>query len=135
VWASNLFEHVLAPHSFLIDLRRALRPNGLLLMVVPLTRLLKAGPFKGHLAADHVNFFTVRTLRLTIQRAGYDVEDIMSSAFPGLPIRVSRALARCGPSVMVASRPISDFRYPPKAHKHLENGRIVFDGTLGDPGG
>ena len=134
VWASNLFEHVLAPHPFLIDLRTALRPGGRLLIVAPTIHRLPLGPFRGYLAADHVNFFTPRTMALTIERAGYRIETVASASFPGAPLAVASALRWVAPGVLIAATAIEGFDYPAKAHKRLTNGRIVFEGTLGEDG-
>jgi SAM-dependent methyltransferase len=133
VWASNLFEHVLAPHEFLIDLRRAIAPGGCLIIVAPVVRRPAIGPFRGFLAADHVNFFTPATLKLTIERAGYRVETVASASFPQLPMRTAEVLGHIAPSLFVKARPIPGFDYPEKALKRLVGHRIEFKGTLGDP--
>ncbi len=67
VWCQNVFEHVLNPHEFLLNLRRVLRPDdGLLFLGVPLVNGLgttytvsRNNPlnyFRGFLSQDHVNF-------------------------------------------------------------------------------
>jgi SAM-dependent methyltransferase len=132
VWASNLFEHVLAPHSFLIDVRAALLPGGRLIIVAPTTHRFIVGPFRGFLAADHVNFFTARTMSLTIERAGYRIETVASASFPGMPLLLASALRSISPGVLIAAVPIAGFDYPKKAHKRLIDGRVSFLGTLGD---
>jgi SAM-dependent methyltransferase len=131
VWCSNLLEHVLAPHAFLIELRHTLRSDGLLLVVIPQTSRVALGPWKGSLAKDHVNFFTPLTLKLTVERAGYDIEWLgapsVPDRFPGFLRRL-----RLGPSVLVAARPIPDFQYPEKAHKRLVEGRIEYSPDFGE---
>ncbi|MEA2579661.1 MAG: hypothetical protein QOE83_553 [Actinomycetota bacterium] len=134
VWVSNLFEHVLSPHSFLIDMRTALRPAGRLLIVAPTTHWFTFGPFGGSLAADHVNFFTPRTMTLTVERAGYRVDTVTSASFPDAPVAVGRSARWIAPGVLIAATPIEGFDYPEKAHKRLVDGEIVFEGTLGDEG-
>ena len=134
VWASNLFEHVLSPHGFLIDLRSALEAGGCLMIVAPVVRWPAIGPFRGALAADHVNFFTPSTLRLTIERAGFRVHRVASASFPALPLRSAELLRHLVHSVFVQAHPIPGFDYPEKAHKRLVDGRIEFEGTLGDDG-
>jgi SAM-dependent methyltransferase len=127
VWCSNILEHVLAPHSFLVGLRRVLRPDGVLIVTVPSTGWFRLGPWRGFLAADHVNFFTPRTLRHTLERAGYSIRFIGSPTLPPLPARVSRALAVVAPTTMAVANLIAPFQYPAKAHKLLnEAGEIVF---------
>jgi SAM-dependent methyltransferase len=121
IWCSNLLEHVLAPHSFLIDLRSVLHADGRLFIVVPQTTHFRRGPWRGWAAADHVNFFTPHTLAQTIARAGYRVEFLGSPSAPFL-----NQLFRVGPTLLAACRPIPDFQYALKAHKRLVGGRIEF---------
>lgn len=121
VWCSNLLEHVLAPHAFLIDIRRALAERGRLLVAVPQATRLASGPWGGYLAADHVNFFTPRTLAHTVARAGYQIDFLGNPSLPAL-----RTVAKFGPTLMVIASPVPDFQYPDKAHKRLVNGRIEF---------
>ena len=80
VWANNLFEHLLSPHSFLIKLKRAARPDALLILGVPvvprLASLVRVRQFRGALSVMHINFFTRETVRLTVERAGWTVRDV-----------------------------------------------------------
>jgi len=138
VWCSNLLEHVLAPHPFLIELRATLRKDGLLLMLVPQTmrfappvpdavqtRLGVRAPWKGHLATDHTNFFTPLTLRLTVEYAGYEVKWLGAPSLPrGFPDFLRRI--KFGPNVLVVANPIADFQYPEKADKLLVGGQIEY---------
>ena len=126
VWCSNFLEHVMSPHLFLLDCRQALRPGGLVIAVVPLTRRLAFGPWRGHLAADHVSFFTSATLRLTVERAGYEMVFLGTHTLPWLPRWVAAALRVVAPGVIVAARPIQGFQYPAKAHKRLVDGRVEY---------
>jgi len=128
VWCSNLIEHVLDPHRFLINLRRVLKDDqSLVLISCPNTIPFQKGPWRGTLAADHINFFNLRTLKLTLKFAGYEVVYAGSPSLPYLPIKLSRLLGSFGPTLFVAARPISNFQYNPKAHKILgEDGKIYF---------
>jgi SAM-dependent methyltransferase len=124
-WCSALLEHALSPHQLLIDIRAALRPGGTLLVITPqshgLPRLAPVRPLRAHLAVDHVNFFTARTLRLTVERAGYCVTWLGNPALPWLP-----AGRLVGPNLLAAADPIPGFQYPSKADKRLVDGRIEF---------
>jgi hypothetical protein len=92
-----------------------------------MTRLAAVGPWRGFLAADHVNFFTPRTLRLTLERAGFRVVFLGSASLPWVPRWLARLLRFVSPNVLVAGVPVPDFQYPDKAHKRLdEGGRVVF---------
>ena len=128
VWCSNLIEHVLDPHRFLINLRQVLKDDSsLVLIACPNTIFFQKGPWRGTLAADHINFFTLRTLKLTMEFAGYKIVYAGSPSIPYLPIFVSKFLGGIGPTLFVAARPIPNFQYSPKAHKVLgEGGKIIF---------
>lgn len=125
VWASNILEHVLCPHEFLIRVRRALRPNGLLLVAVPATRPLVKGAWKGFLAADHINFFTGQTLRYTMARAGYEIRFIGSPSLQ-VPRKLATLLTPVSPVLLAAASPIANFQYPEKAHKILVGDTVVW---------
>lgn len=75
IFANNLLEHLLSPHRFLVDIKRFLKPNGVLILGVPciptIAWLVRFRKFRGALAAAHVNFFTRTTLRLSVERAGW----------------------------------------------------------------
>lgn len=77
IWANNLFEHLLSPHSFLISLRGFATEESLLILgvpVIPEIAFLKYfKKFRGFLASNHINFFNTKTLVLTVERAGWIV--------------------------------------------------------------
>lgn len=85
VWANNLFEHMLSPHQFLHTAASLLAPGGVLILgvpVIPPLRFVTRLPrFRGALASSHVNFFTGRTLRETVARAGFRVRECRSFRF------------------------------------------------------
>lgn len=128
VWCSNLIEHVLDPHRFLINLRNVLKDNqSLILIACPNTIFFQKGPWRGTLAADHINFFNLRTLKLTLKFAGYEIIYAGSPSFYFLPVWLNKILGGIGPTLFVAARPIADFQYSPKAHKTLgKDGKIYF---------
>lgn len=82
---SNTFEHVLDPHLFLLNIRRAMPADGILYLTIPIThsflyKILKIffpkfiyKKWKGFLQSDHVNFFTCDTLNLTLEYAGFRI--------------------------------------------------------------
>ena len=62
IWCSNVFEHVMDPHPFLLRLKKALNPNsGVLVLSCPQT-LFDKHLWHGAYHGDHVNFFTLKTL-------------------------------------------------------------------------
>jgi hypothetical protein len=128
-WCSNLIEHVLDPHKFLINVRKLLKADGnsVLIIACPNTIFINKGPWKGTLAEDHVNFFNLRTLKLTLQYSGYEIVYSGSPSFPKMPLFIARMLGAFGPTLFVVARPILEFQYHDLACKVLDNqGNIQF---------
>lgn len=136
VWCSDVFEHVLAPHEFLLNLRRTLRPDGVLFLGVPLVNPLgrrgtpRNSPlnyFGGYLSEDHVNFFTAASLRHTVEFAGFEVIDWYSPFLLGV-----RKPPRIGiePVTILMLRSVADFQYGPKSYKELVDGYMTFKGMI-----
>lgn len=88
LWANNLFEHLLAPHAFLIKLKTISAPDAVLVLGVPvvpkIASLMKVPKFRGALATAHINFFTRETLRLTVERAGWKVQTVRPFIFSNI---------------------------------------------------
>jgi 2-polyprenyl-6-hydroxyphenyl methylase/3-demethylubiquinone-9 3-methyltransferase len=85
VWAGEVIEHVVDVGAFATELRRVLRPGGAALLTTPdhpwSTRVrwaLSARAFERgvHPYADHLRFFTARTLRMVLTDAGFDDVDL-----------------------------------------------------------
>lgn len=85
VWAGEVVEHVVDVGAFLGDLRRVLRPGGPLVLTTPdhprrLLARFAADPraFDEHFHpyADHLRFFTERTLRMVLEDAGFPAIDL-----------------------------------------------------------
>lgn len=80
VWAGEVIEHVADGAGLLDELRRVLRPGGRLLLSTPdhprrlvWALALRRGAFERHFdpRADHLRFFTQRTLGLLLEEAGF----------------------------------------------------------------
>jgi SAM-dependent methyltransferase len=80
VWAGEVLEHVVDVGAWLAEVRRVLRPGGRLLLTTPdhprrlLLRLaLSPRAFDEHFSpyADHLRFFSRRTLRGVLEDAGF----------------------------------------------------------------
>jgi 2-polyprenyl-3-methyl-5-hydroxy-6-metoxy-1,4-benzoquinol methylase len=88
VWAGEVIEHVVDVGAFATELRRVLRPGGTLLLTTPdhpwrLRARWAFTPraFDEHVwpYADHVRFFTRRTLRMVLADAGFADVDISTA--------------------------------------------------------
>jgi ubiquinone/menaquinone biosynthesis C-methylase UbiE len=82
VWAGEVIEHVVDVAPWLSEVRRVLRPGGTLLLTTPahgpgtmLALALSPRRFARHFEprADHVRFFSARTLRDLLGDLGFDV--------------------------------------------------------------
>jgi len=77
IFANNIFEHMLAPHLFLIKIKRFLKEDGLLILGVPCVPyafpLVVFKKFNGFKSPAHVNFFNKYTLGKTVEYAGWTV--------------------------------------------------------------
>jgi SAM-dependent methyltransferase len=124
IFCSNLLEHLVAPHLFLLRLHALLNDDARLFIHVPtmpplpiVDRLIRRTiGHNGYQASEHINAFTPRTLAFTIQRAGYIVEDVVfvgarGRRLLGLGEPVFREL---GISAMAVARHDPAFRYPEK---------------------
>jgi SAM-dependent methyltransferase len=122
--ASNLLEHLVAPHLFLLRLHDLLTPDGLVFIYVPtipplplLDRLLRrAIGYNGYLASEHIYAFTPRVGRFLLERAGFNVVDI---AFPAARQRrllhlAEPLLREIGISALFVGRRDPSFVYPEK---------------------
>jgi 2-polyprenyl-3-methyl-5-hydroxy-6-metoxy-1,4-benzoquinol methylase len=85
VWAGEVIEHVVDVGAFASELRRVLRPGGPLILTTPdhsraLLARFAANPhlFDEHFSpyADHLRFFTARTLTMVLEDAGFATVDV-----------------------------------------------------------
>lgn len=124
IFCSNLLEHLVAPHLFLLRLHALLKPAGVALIHVPTMPPLalidalirKTIGHNGYLASEHINAFTPRTLAFTLERAGFVVEDLVfvGARGRGLLRWGEPVLRELGISVLAVSRRNTSFRYPEK---------------------
>ncbi len=121
IFSNNLLEHLYSPHGFLHNIKKYLKSDGILILGVPcmpvFTCLLHLQKFRGSLAEAHINFFTIDTLRKTVERAGYDVADIRGFHF--YHKAVDRLLDPIYPHLYAIAKPKPDFTYTEKRMKEL----------------
>jgi SAM-dependent methyltransferase len=92
VWAGEVLEHVADVVGLLAEVRRVLRWGGTLLVTTPyhgrlsVAALALRGGFDEHFdpRADHLRFFTPRTLRAVLADAGFAEVDV--GAVGGVPL-------------------------------------------------
>ena len=122
VFANNIFEHLYSPHSFLIEVKKLLKEDGLLILGVPcvpkITVLLRLKKFHGSLASQHINFFTRDTLRFTAERAGWIVEEMRGFRFKSFIF--DHMLDLIYPHFYVVAQQNRDFEYSEKRKKELQ---------------
>lgn len=119
VWANNFFEHILSPHAFLSKLRGVATSETILLLGVPVvpvaSLLLHINKFRGALASNHINFFTKKTLVLTVERAGWIVVDVRPYILSCPPM--DRFLGSFAPHLYIVAKRNESFEYPEKKLK------------------
>ena len=116
IWSNNLFEHLLSPHAFLIRLKTIARRDTRLVLGMPvlpkIRGLMRLAKFRGALASNHVNFFTAETVRLTVVRAGWIVEEIRPFVLRRRGL--DGGLGAFAPHLYVVARSDESFEYPEK---------------------
>jgi len=131
IWANNLFEHLLSPHAFLVRLKRVSKSDGKIILGVPvvprIVSLMRLKVFVGALASNHISFFTKETLKLTVERAGWDIECV-SPFITGIGF-VDSVLSCIAPHLYVVAKNNTKFHYPPKKIKEWE-GEVYYKDLL-----
>lgn len=91
----QVLEHVADPREFLLGIRKSISPDGVGLVEVPsLEQALGSHRFYDFFA-DHLNYFSLSTLRLALESTGYDVLETshgMNGEFNVAIVRVARSL-------------------------------------------
>jgi SAM-dependent methyltransferase len=131
VWANNLFEHLVSPHAFLVNLKTVSADGALLILGVPvvpkLVSLMRTRYFRGALASNHINFFTHTTLQLTVERAGWKVQSARPFIFKNSFLdAIIRPFA---PHIYVIARNDAAFLYPDKKLKEWD-GQAYYENLL-----
>ncbi len=121
IYANNIFEHLYSPHAFLIEVKKLLKEDGILVLGVPcvpgISALLRFKKFRGSLSAEHINFFTRDTLRLTVERAGWIVERVRGFRFASAFL--DHIFDAAYPHFYVAARVDGSFDYSEKRKSEL----------------
>lgn len=116
IWANNIFEHLLSPHSFMMKLKKISQQNTVAIIGVPvipkIVSLMGLRWFRGSLASNHINFFTHLSLRLTLERAGWNIVTVRPFIFKYKFLDL--IIRPFAPHLYVVAENNSLFRYPPK---------------------
>ncbi len=105
---SHVLEHLVAPESIVLQLRKLLTPNGKIYIEVP--NLLQPFVPMGYFTFEHLNYFTPRTLTGLMARCGFSPDhvatfDNSAGIHPFYPVIAST----WGLSATAAPAPISDY--------------------------
>lgn len=117
IYTNNLFEHITSPHLFLLKIYTLLNVKGVLAIGFP---IVPSFPFnfiyrifnlKGWLASEHINFFTIKTARLVIERSGFDIIDYHIGPLSYFPLSniLKRIFPFMGFSCLFICKKKSDF--------------------------
>ncbi len=134
IWANNLLEHLLSPHSFLIKLKKISDSKTIIILGVPvipkISSLIRLSKFRGTLASNHISFFTKESLKYTVLFAGWNIVSIRPFIFSN---RFLDAIASfIAPHLYVVAINNTDFKYPDKKQKEWrgeEMYKYLFDIT------
>lgn len=113
IWCNNIFEHLLAPHAFLVHLKEYVHKDSLLILGTPMIPfpafLTRFSKWRGALALEHINFFTKATYEETVTRTGWDVIENRPFYIP-VPI-LDSCLGVSAPHLYLVAKNNSDFKY------------------------
>lgn len=92
----QVLEHVADPREFLLGIRKSLTPGGVGLVEVPSLEQALASHRFYDFFADHLNYFSLPTLRLALELAGFEVLETshgMNGEFNVALVQISPSLA------------------------------------------
>ena len=121
IFANNIFEHLQSPHAFLLNIKKYMNSEGILILGVPcipkIVSLLHAKKFRGSLADAHINFFTRDTLMKTVESAGYKIIEARGFRFANTII--DHSLDPIYPHFYVVASPLPNFTYSEKKKREM----------------
>lgn len=116
IYCNNLIEHLIAPHLFLLRLNNLLETHGILAIGVPVVPskfsfIWENLGFRGWLAKQHIGFFTFETMKLTLERAGFEILEWWSPGVYRFSKFLSRVLVRRMPHILFICKKNENFKY------------------------
>jgi SAM-dependent methyltransferase len=116
IWCNNIFEHLLSPHAFLVNLKAFAHPETIIILGTPMVPiipgLMKIRKFSGALATAHVNFFNSTTYCLTSEFAGWKVSGL-SPYFFSINL-LNKLFTPIAPHLYLTAKNDSNYRYDNK---------------------
>lgn len=123
IWCNNIFEHLLSPHSFLVNLKPYADESTLIILGTPMVptpaSLMRLKKFRGALASPHINFFTKETYNLTVKYAGWSPLKI--SPFKFKLELLNSITSKSWPHLYLVAKNNTNYTYPPKKMKEWED--------------
>jgi SAM-dependent methyltransferase len=124
IFCSNIMEHLVSPHLFLMRVRDLIKPGGSLIIHIPTippvplldTVIRRAIGHNGYQASEHLHAYTPRSAAFMLERAGYRTIDSAFVAARNRPmLRWAEPILReIGISVTLVARPVAGFAYADK---------------------
>lgn len=141
IWCCAVLEHMDAPYSALISLRRKLKDEGLIFVTVPiipkykfaenlLRKIIKLTYGHSELSytsSDHVNAFSKKTIEFMVTRAGFEVIEtsIFFASDQRLNALINVIFKENWDMVTVVGRKIANFQYHAKASRTINESQNV----------
>lgn len=123
IWCNNIFEHLLSPHAFLVNLKKFSHDDTLIILGTPMIPwppfLMRIKKFRGALATPHINFFTYDSYRYTVLFAGWQIETLSSFIFGSKLLNT--LTARFVPHLYMVAKNNTTYRYHQKKLKEWED--------------
>ncbi len=123
IWCNNIFEHLLSPHAFLVNLKKFAHDDTLLILGTPMvpifTSLMSFKKFRGALASAHVNFFNYNTYKYTVTYAGWK-SDLMSPFISDNKI-INSFFTPLSPHLYLIAKNNTSYKYHPKKLNEWDN--------------
>ncbi len=120
VYSNNLIEHLVSPHLFLARAYSILKPGGILAIghpVIPpliFRKLWRLFGYPGWLGEEHITFFTPKTAKFTLERAGFKVKEQYCPKIGQINPTLGKMCAPIGSRVLSVCQKIENFKYAQK---------------------
>ncbi len=120
VYSNNLIEHLVSPHLFFTRVYSILKPKGIFAILHPVVpppifqKFWRLFGYDGWLGVEHTNFFTPKTVKLTLERAGFKVKEQYFPKIGQINPVLGKMCSPIGSRLLSVCQKIEDFKYPQK---------------------